>query len=170
MRRAVPKKTQLRPAILTSQSRLRLFLSLLVLAAIWVGLAPTAAVPAVVPATAPASEFSAERAMRDLAVVAATPHPIGSPRNAAVRDYLVGQIRMLGLTPEIQRASLTRWARRPGIAEVTTVENILVRVPGTDNSRAVMVVYQSREKPADGGDGKVEEPDDKAAHDPAHGG
>jgi hypothetical protein len=136
---AVPKRTRLRPAALTSKAMLRLFLSLLVLAAIWVGVAPLAAVPSVVPATAPATEFSAERAMRDLAVVAAAPHPTGSPRNAAVRDYLVGQIRALGLTPQIQRATLTRWARHPGIAEVTTVENILVRVPGTDNSRAIMV-------------------------------
>jgi hypothetical protein len=64
---AVPKKTRLRPAALTSHAMRRLFLSLLVLAAIWVGLAPLATVPAVVPATAPAAEFSAERAMRDLA-------------------------------------------------------------------------------------------------------
>jgi hypothetical protein len=136
---AVPKRTRLRPVILTSTAMRRFFLSLLVLAAIWVGLAPLAVVPAVVPATASAAEFSAERAMRDLAFVAAAPHPTGSPRNAAVREYLVGQIRALGLTPEVQRATLTRWARHPGIAEVMTVENILVRVPGTDTSRAIMV-------------------------------
>jgi hypothetical protein len=90
---AVPKKTRLRPAALTSQAMLRLFLSLLVLAAIWVGLAPTAAVPAVVPATAPASEFSAERAMRDLAVVAAT-----GPVSLTVQDRRLGLPAILGVT------------------------------------------------------------------------
>jgi hypothetical protein len=74
-----------------------------------------------VPATAPAGEFSAERAMHDLQVVAAEPHPIGSPRNTVVRDYLVDQIRALGLAPEIQKATVTRWSHTPGLAWTTAV-------------------------------------------------
>ena len=35
--------------------------------------------------------------MRDLAVVAAQPHPIGSAANGAVRDYLLAEIAKLGL-------------------------------------------------------------------------
>lgn len=117
----------------------RLTLALALLLAAWLGLAATAAAPAVVPASAPASAFSAERAMRDLAVVAAAPHPVGSPQQAAVRDYLVAEVRALGLEPEVQRATLTRWSHRPGIAWTTAVENVLVRVPGTDSSRAILV-------------------------------
>ena len=48
--------------------------------------------PAVVPADAPKTEFSAERAMAHLQVIAREPHPVGSPENARVRDYLKGQI------------------------------------------------------------------------------
>src|SRR5215207_2128667 len=40
--------------------------------------------PAVVPADAPAKEFSAERAMTHLEVIARKPHPVGSPANARV--------------------------------------------------------------------------------------
>jgi hypothetical protein len=137
--RPVPGQIWLRPAVGWQEALLRLFLVLVGLAAVWAGLATSAAVPDVVPASAPASEFSAERAMQDLAVVAAESHPIGSPRQAAVRDYLVAQIRALGFTPEIQHATLTRWGPGPGLVWTTAVDNVLVRVPGTDNSRAIVV-------------------------------
>ena len=48
--------------------------------------------PAPAPASAPASQFSAGRAMADIAVMAPVPHPIGSPANARVRDYLVARM------------------------------------------------------------------------------
>jgi hypothetical protein len=47
--------------------------------------------PAVVPASAPVTEFSAERAIENLKVIAREPHPTGSIANARVRDYLVEQ-------------------------------------------------------------------------------
>jgi hypothetical protein len=61
--------------------------------------------PAVVPADAPAKEFSAERAMAHLEVIAREPHPVGSPENARVRDYLVRQISAMGLRPEVQKTT-----------------------------------------------------------------
>jgi acetylornithine deacetylase/succinyl-diaminopimelate desuccinylase-like protein len=39
----------------------------------------------------------------------------------------------------VQNAALTRWSPRPGIAWTTAVENVLVRVPGTDSSRAILI-------------------------------
>src|SRR6185312_15316954 len=63
------------------------------------------AVPRPVAASAPATEFSSARALQHIRVVAREPHPMGSPANAAVRDYLVSQLRGLGLTPEIQRTT-----------------------------------------------------------------
>lgn len=121
------------------------------LLATWLGMWPLLATPAALPVDAPAGSFSAGRALQDLAVVAAQPHPIGSPRNAAVRDYLVAQIEALGLTPEIQRATLTRARPERGMTTITAVENILVRVPGTDSSGAIVVTGHYDSVPTSGG-------------------
>src|SRR5512136_2469069 len=59
--------------------------------------------PRPLPVDAPATEFSAGRAMRDLEIITREPHPMGiSPAHAAVRDYLLGEIRTLGLEPQVQ--------------------------------------------------------------------
>jgi hypothetical protein len=63
--------------------------------------------PAVVPASAPVTEFSAERAIENLKVIAREPHPTGSIANARVRDYIVEQTRSLGLNPELQKSVST---------------------------------------------------------------
>jgi hypothetical protein len=94
----------------------------------------TATVP-VVPASAPPNVFSAARAQEDLAMIAAAPHPVGSPAQAAVRDYLLGEIAALGLTPEVQRTTVRVVSPLSGIAQVTPVENVLVRLPGTGGRR-----------------------------------
>jgi hypothetical protein len=117
----------------------RLMLATVMLAAGWLGVAPYTATPAVVPASAPAGVFSAERAMADLAVVAAERHPTGSDRQAAVRDYLLGQIAALGLAPEVQRATITRATGQHGMYNTVAVENILVRVPGSASDGAILL-------------------------------
>jgi peptidase M28-like protein len=87
--------------------------------------------PAPVSYSAPASEFSAERAFVYLNEFAQKPHPIGSPEHDRVRDYLVGQIHNLGLSPEIQRSiGVTPIYQASG-----SVENIVARVPGTSGLR-----------------------------------
>ena len=80
---------------------------------------------------APADVFSGARALQDLAVVAAQPHPIGSPANGAVRDYLLAEIAKLGLEGQVQRTTVSEISPLAGIAQVTPVENVVVRLPGT---------------------------------------
>jgi hypothetical protein len=60
--------------------------------------------PAAVPVSAPTSDFSAERAFKHLEYIAREPHPTGSVANSRVRDYLVEQLKSLGLEPQIQKA------------------------------------------------------------------
>jgi hypothetical protein len=91
------------------------------------------AVPKPVPASAPATEFSSARALEHVRIVANQPHPMGSPANAAVRDYLVGELRGLGLAPQVQRA-IAAYYPLPGIIQAGTTENVLARLPGTDPS------------------------------------
>ncbi len=89
----------------------------------------------VVPASAPADVFSAERALPHLQAIAREPHPVGSPANARVRDYLIGQLSALSLQPEVQRTAV--FDAREGVGAI--VENVLVRLPGTASTGAVLL-------------------------------
>ena len=96
--------------------------------------------PATVPATAPATDFSSARAMGHLRAIAQRPHPTGSPENARVREYIIGQLRMLGLDPELQAATAVRdEGKRQGPADAATVSNIAARLRGAGNTKAVML-------------------------------
>jgi len=115
--------------------RIGVGLGLLVLCAI--SLLRVARPPRAVPATAPDTEFSAERAMRHVRELAQRPHPMGSADHDRVRDYIVGQLSVLGLHPEIQQATAvgTRYQ------EAGRVQNILARLPGSaPNGKAVLVM------------------------------
>jgi len=91
--------------------------------------------PSAAPADAPETAFSAERAHQRIRTFAREPHPSGSEANAKVRDYLADSIGSMGLSPEIQ-VTLVNW--RPGRA--ATTENVLARIDGTANTRAVALV------------------------------
>ena len=96
---------------------------------------------------APAGVFSAGRAMVDDRVIAKVPHPVGSPANYAVRNYLTGRMTQLGLSPQIQRVDA--FQERPGKEPLViggVVENIIGVLPGRDRSApalALMAHYDS---------------------------
>ncbi|MDX6710576.1 MAG: hypothetical protein QOH96_1592 [Blastocatellia bacterium] len=98
--------------------------------------------PSSVRADALASEFSAERAMKHLAVISERPHPSGSDDHARVRDYLAAELKTLGLTVQIQTSTSVkpvdeRWPSSPITA--STVQNVVGRLSGTANSGALML-------------------------------
>lgn len=96
--------------------------------------------PPPLPADAPETEFSAGRAMQDLKVIAREPHPMGiSPAHAEVRDYFLGEIRALGLEPQVQDTFGVRVVP-PASVWGGFVENILVRLPGTDPEGAILLL------------------------------
>jgi hypothetical protein len=103
--------------------------------------------PAPVPASAPASAFSANRALADIKVIAAAPHPIGSPANAKVRDYLVQRMTALGLSPRVQRAqSVYNPQKARNVVFAGTVENVVGLLPGKNRdlpALALMAHYDS---------------------------
>jgi hypothetical protein len=97
--------------------------------------------PAVVPASAPATDFSAERAIEHLKVIAREPHPTGSIANARVRDYLVEQLKQEGLEPQIQRTGIASLVDVfPGPYGAGTVENILARLKGSESTGGVLLM------------------------------
>ena len=62
-----------------------------------------------------------------LRVIAAEPHPIGSPRRRRVRNFIYGRLRELALDPHVQTSEVVS-ARQPDVAGV--VHNIVGRLPG----------------------------------------
>lgn len=93
---------------------------------------------------APPTEFSALRAMPDVEAMARAPHPVGSPENRRVRDYLIGRMAELGLSPQV----------RPGVGVQARgeriiggpVENLVGVLPGRDRNApalALMAHYDS---------------------------
>jgi hypothetical protein len=115
--------------------RIGVALGLLVLSAI--SILRVARPPSAVPATAPDTVFSAERAMRHVEQIAQRPHPMGAADHDRVRDYIVGQLSALGLSPQIQQATAIGTRYR----EAGRVQNILARLPGTDpNGKTVLIM------------------------------
>jgi hypothetical protein len=98
--------------------------------------------PAPLPADVPAAKFSANRAMHDLEIIARQPHPIGaSAAHTAVRDYLLGEMRLLGLEPQVQETfSVITESLESGYIAGGFVENILVRLPGTNPQGAILLM------------------------------
>jgi acetylornithine deacetylase/succinyl-diaminopimelate desuccinylase-like protein len=97
--------------------------------------------PAVVPGSAPATDFSAERAIEHLKVIAREPHPTGSIANTRTRDYIVEQLRFLGLKPEVQKSvSTTTWDIGGAPYSAGTVENVIARLPGTNTTGALLLM------------------------------
>ena len=129
----------------------------LLLAVSWVASSRTG-LPRPVPANAPDTAFSSSRAMSTLIEIATDAHPPGSPEHARVREFLLERLRSLGLEPEVQTTTVL--IQRPTTARAATVRNVVVRIPGTDPTGAVLMTahYDGREisvAAADDGSGVV---------------
>jgi len=92
------------------------------------------------PADRPAGEFSAGRAMADVRVIAAVPHPAGSAADAALRDWLARRLTGLGMTVRVDpfaadQAHIARNIDWGGPADrPRTLANLIAVLPGRDRS------------------------------------
>jgi len=113
-------------------------IAIVLLLAVLIGLSLYAqSPPRAEPEGASASVFSAGRALRHLAVIAAKPHPTGSAEQAEVRDYLMRELSAAGLAPQIQQSTLFKSSRG---APQSGVQNVLARLKGTGSGRAILLV------------------------------
>ncbi len=97
--------------------------------------------PRPVSQAAPETTYSAERAFAHILHIAAEPHPAGSAQANKVRDYIMAQIRAMGLEPELQEAMVYRPP-----ATAASVHNVLVRLTGASgggDAVALMAHYDS---------------------------
>src|SRR4051794_5222921 len=95
--------------------------------------------PAAVAESAPSTEFSSARAMAHVTSIGQKPHPMGVPAHAEVRDYIVKQLNDLGLRTEIQRTTSVT-APNGSVPTAGRVENIIARIHGTAQTRAILLV------------------------------
>ncbi len=94
--------------------------------------------PAPLPATAADTLFSADRAAGYIRKIARVPHPLGSAANLKVREFIVQQLDAMGLHPRLDTAIVTGSYR--GIHYAASVVNIVARIKGTANSKAVLLM------------------------------
>ncbi|MGB4476821.1 MAG: M28 family peptidase [Bacillota bacterium] len=81
-------------------------------------------------------EFSAQRALEDIAAITAYgPHPTGSHANELVKDYLIQRLESLGYKPEVHREFVTKasWNRD------VLVKNIVAKLDGEQPGPALMI-------------------------------
>ncbi len=116
--------------------------------------------PKAVPATAPVESFSAERAMQHLKVIAKEPHSLGTVANEKVINYLVQELKTLGLEVTIQDTLISRSNATKTSTRISRVQNIIGKLKGTNNSKAVLLMAHHDSQPntpgaADDGSGVV---------------
>ncbi|MCG5213657.1 M20/M25/M40 family metallo-hydrolase [Streptosporangium soli] len=110
-------------------------LVLIAIGAIW-DITPSS----VSPAGAPAREFSAQRALTQIENFATKPHPMGTAEHGRVREYLVNELRRLGLRPEVHEAVGVAPRTEQGSPATTgRVFNIVTVIPGTAPTGRVFV-------------------------------
>lgn len=81
------------------------------------------------------SEFSTQRALKKLEEITKEPHYIGSENHKTVAQYLVKELQELGLETKIQEGyTFTEWGN------LVKCKNILARIKGTENSKALMLL------------------------------
>jgi hypothetical protein len=81
--------------------------------------------------------FSVDRALQHLKHVANTAHPTGSIENEKVRNYLVEQLRQMGLNPEIEHSNHA--SLYPKMLTGGYIYNVIGKLEGTSSDHAIMM-------------------------------
>ncbi|WP_069170066.1 M28 family peptidase [Streptomyces griseus] len=102
---------------------------------------------------APADTFSAARATAHVREIAAAPRPSGSAAHTRAREYIVRTLTALGIDTRVHTGAAA--SHRPDLSPTGAdsryadlrLENVVARVPGTANTRPVVLVthYDSTE-------------------------
>ncbi|HEY0603579.1 MAG TPA: M28 family peptidase [Herpetosiphonaceae bacterium] len=140
-RRKFNRKTRVAPALpsLAIAAPARLTALAIVVVALAAGVLSLRA-PSALPASSPATEFSAERILPNVTSISQTTHPIGTPEQDQIREYLVAQLQALGVETEVQQATAVVGNVLGGGNVAGTAFNVVGRLPGTQSSFPVVLV------------------------------
>ncbi|MFC2099552.1 M28 family peptidase, partial [Candidatus Bipolaricaulota bacterium] len=95
-------------------------------------------VPPAPPAGPDITAFSTAQALEHIERLAVEPRPIGTPASVRARADIVGQLRLLGLEPELQTIEVPNYFSAAG--ETIEVVNVMARIPGTTPTTAVALM------------------------------
>jgi hypothetical protein len=100
------------------------------------------------PASISETEFSTERALIPLKEITKAPHYIGTAEHTRVREYIVEQLKGLGLETEIQEGFILN----PKWKSLDKSENILAKIKGSGNGKSLLLLshYDSALTPSFG--------------------
>jgi hypothetical protein len=116
-----------------------LILLLLILALAVFRMAP----PSPVPESAPADQFSAGRAHAVLANLTGdgSPHPVGSPAQAQVRERVLATLRSMGYQARVEQGLGCQDGQDGGLC--ASIQNIVAELPGREPDAALLVAAHS---------------------------
>ena len=81
------------------------------------------------------TEFSTKRALAQVAEISKQPHYVGSKNHEVVANYLQNELNQLGLETSLQEGyTLSDWGN------LVKSKNILARIKGTNNSKALLLL------------------------------
>lgn len=81
------------------------------------------------------NEFSTAKALEHINNMAQKPHFVGSENHDVVAQYIISELKKLGLHPQIQQGTtLTEWGN------LVPSKNILARIPGSDSSKSLLLL------------------------------
>ncbi|WP_151672856.1 M20/M25/M40 family metallo-hydrolase [Patiriisocius marinus] len=86
--------------------------------------------------SAPATEFSAQRALIPLREIAKAPHYLGTDEHTRVREYIIGELKKLGLETEVQEAFMLSNAKQ-GLLKP---RNIVAKIKGSGNGKSLVLL------------------------------
>lgn len=86
--------------------------------------------------TASATEFSVDRALQPLSEISKKPHYLGSEGHEEVREFLIAELRKLGLDPHIQKG----FSLNPESKTLDKPINIVARIKGTGEGKALLLL------------------------------
>jgi hypothetical protein len=79
--------------------------------------------------------FSTDRALQHVKAISQKPHAVGFPAHEEVREYIVDELEKMGLETSIQEGyTAGDWAN------LSKVKNILARIEGTGNGKALLLL------------------------------
>ena len=84
---------------------------------------------------APATVFSTDRALAHVKKIATKPHAVGFPAHKEVRQYIVSELKKMGLETSLQEGyTAGDWGN------LSKATNILARIKGSESGKAIMIV------------------------------
>lgn len=98
------------------------------------------------PTSSADTEFSADRAFEHVKEIAQKPHPLGSAANDSARQYIISELRTMGLEPTVQEGIGIGSSYDRGLVGYT--RNIIAKMEGSNPQKTILLMAHYDSTPA----------------------